>query len=125
MLLLLKEIALRHLLLYLHLLLLLTEEFVCCLTLCVYLHLDLLQVLHVLIWSFILVIMTVLRSLILGKCTITSYVVIKSDVLRRLYLVNTAVSWSRRKSDLSRGISLIILTRTQKLLLRCNHLLLV
>ena len=74
--LLLKEIALRHLLLYLHLLLLLSEEVAGRLALCVYLHLDLLQVLHVLIWSFILVIMAVLRSLILGECAIASYVVI-------------------------------------------------
>ena len=107
------------------LLLLLNEELACRLALCVYLHLDLLQVLHVLIWSFVLVSMDVLRSLILSECAITSDVVIESDVLRRLYLVNTAVSCSWRKSDLSRGSSLIILTRAQKLLLRCNHLLLV
>lgn len=93
--------------------------------LCVYLHLDLLQVLHVLIWGFVLVIMAVLGSLILSECAITSYVVIESDVLRRLYLVNTAVSCSWRKSDLSGGTSLVILTGAQKLLLRCNHLLLV
>ena len=120
LLLLLIEVALSHLLLQLHLLLLLRKDLTCDLTLSIQLHLQLLQILDVLVLRIASVRWTMLWAW-MRKGPITSNVIVQPNVLWWFYFVNTVVSGTSCHGGRVGPISLIPL-RVVYVLLLTYHL---